>query len=43
MKSHMKIFWFITFQRKFWLAQNHCILDTIKNNDWLEFIIELNV
>ena len=43
MESHMKIFWFITFQAKCWLAQSHCISDAIKHNDWLEFIIELDI
>ena len=35
MKNHMKIFWFITFHTKLWLVQNHCVLGSIKHNEFI--------
>ena len=43
MKNHTKIFLFMTFHIKLQLVQNLCVLDSIKQMDLLEFIMELDI
>ena len=41
MKNHTKIFWIMTFCTELWLVQNHDVLDSVKQIDFLEFMKEL--
>ena len=43
MKNHTKIFWFMTFNTKLCLVQNHCVLDLMKRMNLLEFMMGLDI